>query len=186
MRKLKLQMQVSIDGFVAGPKGEMDWMKWNWGDDINAYVGDITKNISTIIIGRKLAEGFIPYWDDAAKKEEPIKGAEELSSTPKVVFTHTLKEHHWPNTTLATGSLEEEIAKLKAEDGGDIIAYGGGTFVSSLITAGLIDEYFLLVNPTAIGNGMPIFAQRTEKLSLTLVEAKAFDCSITALHYKKQ
>jgi len=186
MRKLKLQMQVSIDGFVAGPNGEMDWMEWNWGDDINAYVGAITEPISTIIIGRKLAEGFIPYWKDAAEKDEPIKGAMKLNATPKVVFTKTLDNNPWENTTLANDPLEEEIAKLKAEEGGDIIAYGGGTFVSALIKAGLIDEYYLLVNPTIIGKGMPIFGEVTEKKSLTLVGAKAFECGITALHYEKK
>lgn len=186
MRKLKLQVQISIDGFIAGPNGEMDWMEWNWGDDINAYVGAITEAADTIVIGRKLAEGFIPYWDDAAKKDEPVKGAKEINSMPKVVFTKTITEHNWPNTSLATGSLEEEIATLKAEDGADIIAYGGGTFVSSLIKAGLIDEYYLLVNPTAVGIGLPIFAEHTGKLTLQLIEAKAFDCGITALHYQNK
>ncbi|MFP9097853.1 dihydrofolate reductase family protein [Flavobacterium sp. RHBU_24] len=185
MRKVKLQMQVSIDSFVAGPNGEMDWVEWNWGDDINAYVGAITEPVSTIIIGRKLAEGFIPYWKDAAEKDEPIKGAEKLNATPKVVFTKTLESNPWENTILAKGPLEDEIAKLKAEEGGDIIAYGGGTFVSSLIKAGLIDEYYLLVNPTIIGKGMPVFEEVTEKKPLKLIESKAFDCGITALHYTK-
>lgn len=185
MRKLKLQMQLSVDGFVAGPNGEMDWMEWNWGDDINDYVGAITEPVSTIIIGRKLAEGFIPYWKDAAEKDEPIKGAEKFNTTPKVVFTKTMDSNPWENTHLATGTLEDEIAKLKSETGGDIIAYGGGTFVSSLIKAGVIDEYYLLVNPTIIGKGMPIFSEISEKNALKLIEAKAFECGITALHYIK-
>ena len=66
MRKLKLQVQMSIDGFIAGPNGEMDWMNVNWGDDINNYVANITEPIDTIVLGRKLAEGFIPYWAGVA------------------------------------------------------------------------------------------------------------------------
>ncbi|MCC6412607.1 MAG: dihydrofolate reductase family protein, partial [Saprospiraceae bacterium] len=65
MRKLKLQVQTSIDGFIAGPNGEMDWVNQNWGDDINAYVTAITEPVDTILLGRKLAEGFIPYWTGA-------------------------------------------------------------------------------------------------------------------------
>lgn len=182
MRKLKLQVQISIDGFIGGSAGEMEWMEWNWGEDINNYVGNITENMDTIILGRKLAEGFIPYWDNAAKGEEAVPGADKLSSTPKVVFSHTLTAHNWPNTTLATGDLTEEVNKLKAQEGGDIIAYGGAGFVSALIESGLIDDYFLLVNPTAIGKGLPIFSGKTQ---LKLIEAKAFDCGIVALHYTK-
>jgi len=175
---------MSVDGFIADADDKMDWMEWNWGDDINAYVGGITDDVSTIVIGRKLAEGFIPYWQEATEKPEPEKGADKINKMPKVVFTNTLTTHNWPNTTLATGSLEEEIAKLKDGEGGDIIAYGGGTFVSSLIKAGLIDEYYLLVNPTIIGTGMPIFKERADKLELKMIEAKAFDCGITVLHYQ--
>lgn len=182
MRKLILQVQISIDGYIGGLSGEMDWMEWNWGEDINSYVGNISKDADTIILGRKLAEGFIPYWDNAAKGEETVPGAEKLSNTPKVVFSHTLTSHQWPNTTLATGDLTKEINSLKAQNGADIIAYGGAGFVTALIENDLIDEYFLLVNPTAIGKGLPIFSGKKQ---LKLAETKAFNCGIVALHYTK-
>jgi dihydrofolate reductase len=184
MRKLKLQVQISIDGFIAGPNGEMDWMAWNWGEDIGAYVTALTAPVDTIVLGRKLAEGFIPYWDAAANGTEPVPGADKMSSTPKVVFTTTLTEHQWPLTTLAH-NLAEDIAKLKASEGGDIIAYGGANFVSNLIKEGLVDEFFLFVNPAALGTGMPIFAALTEKQPLQLKDATAFSCGITVLHYTK-
>jgi dihydrofolate reductase len=186
MRTLKLQVQISIDGFIAGPNGEMDWMTWNWDDSLKEYVGKLTEPLSTIVLGRKLAEGFIPYWEQAAQGPEPQEGSEKLSSTPKVVFTKTLNDTgDWKDTVLAKGNLEDEIAKLKAEDGGDIIAYGGGTFVASLIKANLIDEYHLFVNPVAVGSGMPIFNTLDTKRPLQLVKASGFDCGITVLHYKK-
>ncbi|TRW25264.1 dihydrofolate reductase [Flavobacterium zepuense] len=186
MRKLKLQVSISIDGFIAGPNSEMDWMQWNWGNDINSYVTNFTKDVDTIVIGRKLAEGFIPYWEQMQGNPETADpGSEFMTRIPKIVFTHTLKEHNWPNTSLATGNFIEEVNNLKNSKGGDIIAYGGAQFVSSLIKEGLIDEFYLLVNPAALGTGMPIFKELTGIQQLKLLEARAFDCGITALHYTK-
>ena len=96
-----------------------------------------------------LAEGFIPYW--AANPQQ--EGADKFNSTRKVVFTRTLEKSEWDNTILAKGDLHYEITKLKYEPGKDLIAYGGATFVSALINLGVIDEYHLFINPTAIGNG---------------------------------
>ncbi|MEJ7671426.1 MAG: dihydrofolate reductase family protein [Chitinophagaceae bacterium] len=90
----------------------------------------------------------------------------------------------WGNTVLAKGDLAEEINKLKNEDGKDIIVYGGATFVSSLIKAGLIDEYHLFINPSANGNGMPIFKQLDNREDLTLIRSKSFQCGIMLLHYE--
>lgn len=184
MRKLILQMQISVDGYVAGPNGEMDWMAWGWGDDIKAYVSKLHENVDTIAIGRKLAEGFIPHWTAALQTPE---GNDEFSrkmvGTPKVVFSKTLTESSWDNTTVATGELVDEIRKLKAAAGGDIIAYGGAGFASSLIKAGLVDDYRLFMNPTAIGKGMPIFKLLDDKLSLKLVKSQAFEVGIVALNY---
>jgi len=186
MRKLKLQVQMSVDGFIAGPESEMDWMRWDWGDDINAYVTELCKDIDTILLGRKLAEGFIPHWEQMqANPETADAGSELMTATPKIVFTKTLKSSDWVNTTLATGEYIEEINNLKNRNGGAIIAYGGATFVSSLIKAGLIDEYYLFVNPAALGKGLPIFQEITGTLNLQLKEAKAFNCGIAVLHYTK-
>lgn len=184
MRKLKLQMQMSVDGYVAGPNGEMDWMSWGWGDDIKDYVKGFTVQVDTIVMGRKLAEGFIPHW--AALVQTP-EGNDEFSrkmvDTPKVVFSKTLTQSTWDNTTVAAGNLVDEIRKLKAAEGGDIITYGGAGFASSLIKAGLVDEYYLFVNPAAIGNGMPIFKSLEGKLGLKLVHAQPFEVGIVALKY---
>ncbi len=177
-------MQLSVDGYVAGPKGEMDWMSWGWGDDIKNCVSAFTEPVDTIIMGRKLAEGFIPHW--AALRANPETSdpfVKKMVETHKVVFSKTLKESAWENTDLATGDLGEEVKKLKAMDGGDIITYGGAGFASELIKTGLIDEYRLFINPAAIGNGMPIFKQLESKLNLKLVKATAFDVGIVELYY---
>lgn len=185
MRKLQLQVQISVDGFIAGENGEMDWMEWNWSEDIKQYVSSITEPIETVLLGRKLAEGFIPYWADAATKEPKVEGSEKFSTVHKMVFTKTLKTHEWKNTELATGELAEEVNKLKGKDGGTLMAYGGGSFVTSLIKEGLIDEFHLLVNPTALGKGLPIFQGLETLQQFKLVEAKGFDCGIALLHYIK-
>lgn len=179
MRKLKLQVQISIDGYIAGPNGEMDWMEWNWDDELKNYIREITEPVDCIVLGRKLAQGLIPYWASHPQEE----GAEKINSTQKVVFTKTLDRSEWENTVLAKGDLVEEITLLKKQDGKDIMVYGGAGFVSALIDQGLVDEYHLLVNPTAVGNGMPIFKKLTSKLQLTLVKSIAFDCGIVAINY---
>ncbi len=183
MRKIKLQMQMTVDGYVAGMDGGMDWMVFNWDDEIKKYVTEITEPVDCIILGRKLAQGFIPHW--AAEPEgEDASGVRKINNSTKVVFTKTLEQTTWKNTILAKGDLVEEIMKLKAQEGGDIIAYGGGAFVSSLIKAGLIDEYHLFVNPAAIGSGMTIFKGLDGKQNLTLLRSQAFPCGIVLLCYQ--
>lgn len=195
MRKLKLQVQMTIDGFIAGPAGEMDWMTLPWTEDINDYVDKITHPVDTIVLGRKLAEGFIPYWASvAADKDNPESASgKKFTDTQKVVFSKTLKvsdpeARGWNNTVLAEGNLVEEITRLKKVSTGqqgknDLIAYGGATFVSALIREGLIDEYHLFINSTAIGKGMTIFGGIERKNNLNLVDSITFECGIVVLHY---
>jgi dihydrofolate reductase len=186
MRKLKLQVQITLDGYIAGPNGEMDWMVWNWDDKLKQHVDDITQPVDCIVLGRKLAEGFIPYWAGvAANPDDPqFTAGKKFTDTHKVVFSRTLDKSAWDNTIVAKGDLTQEITALKKQDGKDIIAYGGAKFVSALIKQGLIDELHLFINPTAIGNGMTIFRESDSKLDLTLVKSTSFDCGIVVLHYK--
>jgi dihydrofolate reductase len=107
-----------------------------------------------------------------------------MIETPKVVFTKTLKKSQWANTDIATGDLTDEITKLKNQKGTDIIVYGGASFDSSLIRAGLIDEFHLLINPVAIGKGMTIFKDLNKIQKFNLIKSIAFDCGIIGLHYE--
>jgi dihydrofolate reductase len=186
MRKLKLQVQMTVDGYIAGPNGEMDWMEWNWDDGLKQYVGELTEPVDCIVLGRKLAQGFIPYWSSVAENpaDPEYTAGKKFTDTKKVVFTKTLDKSEWINTVLAKGDLVDEVNKLKSETGNDIIAYGGATFVSALIKEGLIDEFHLFINPTAIGKGMPIFQQLDSKKSLRLVRSISFDSGIVVLHYE--
>jgi len=179
-------MQLSVDGYVAGPNGEMDWMTWNHDEEILKYITDLTDTSGTIVMGRKLAEGFIPYWENASKNPNDPSNpfAHKMVDMPKVVFTKTIVKSSWDNTEVATGDTTEEINKLKSGNGKDIIVYGGATFVSDLIKKNLIDEYHLFINPTIIGNGMAIFKEVEQKLKLKLIKASPFSCGIVVLTYQ--
>jgi dihydrofolate reductase len=184
MRRLKLQMQMTINGYVAGPNGENDWMTWNPDDEFLAFLVSLIDSSDTLVLGRKTAEGIIPFWEDMAKKNPVHPFAKKIVDIPKVVFTKTLDKSTWNNTTLAKEDIAEEIAKLKKQNGKDILVFGGAGFVSSLIKEKLIDEYHLIVNPTAIGNGMTIFNSLDEIQKFSPLQAKLYPGGKTVLSYK--
>lgn len=186
MRKLKLQVQLSIDGFVAGPNGEMDWMTWTMDEGIIKYINELTDSADCILLGRKMTEGFVNYWQSVVQNPESpeFSFAKKMCDTPKVVFSKTLKRSGWDNTELAKGQISEEVNRLKNEPGKGIIVYGGAGFVSSLIRHDLIDEYHLFINPAIIGHGMSIYKEIEKRMSLKLVKASPFECGIVVLHYE--
>jgi dihydrofolate reductase len=116
-----------------------------------------------------MTDDFVSDWSDVmTKPDDPFYTfAKKIIETPKVVFTKTLKKSQWANTAIATGDLVDEIVKMKSEDGRNIIVYGGASFDSSLIKAGLVDEFHLFINPTAIGSGMTIFKDINEMQKFT-------------------
>jgi dihydrofolate reductase len=184
MRKLKLQMQITIDGFVADPNGGLDWMELE-SDELRRYTVSLTDSYDTILMGRKMSEGFMTYWTDAVKKPEHpwYKLAKKMVEYPKIVFTKTLDRSPWPNVTLAKGDLIDEVNRVKNQEGKDIVVYGGATFVSSLIKHNLIDEYHLFVNPVAIGEGMTIFKDLGRRVEFKQLEATPLACGITIHKY---
>ncbi|HEY7109236.1 MAG TPA: dihydrofolate reductase family protein [Nitrososphaeraceae archaeon] len=186
LRKLILQVQMSVDGCIAGPNGEMDWMAGLEDDKGNKYVNELTKSFDTILLGRKMTDGFISYWSNVINKpDDPWYAlAKKMIEIPKVVFTKTLSKSKWKNTDIATGDLTDEIMKLKSQEGKDMVVYGGASFDSSLIKLGLIDEFLLFINPVAIGNGMPIFKDMHEIQKFNMVKSIPFDSGVVLLHYE--
>jgi len=186
MRKLKLQVQMSMDGCIAGPNNEMDWIDFSWNEKLREFEDRLHEPVDTILLGRKMTNEFISYWSNVINKpgDREYTFAKKMIETPKIVFTKTLTKSEWPNTEIATGDLKEEITKLKSQEGGDIIVYGGASFDSSLIKENLIDEYYLFINPVAIGNGKTIFGDLKEIRKLSLVESMTFDPGIVLLHYE--
>ncbi len=184
MRKVKLSMQMTINGYVAGPNGENDWMTWNPDDEFMEFLNSSFDSSDTILLGRKLADGFIRFWENALDKNPDTPFAKKIVDTPKVVFTKTLDKSTWNNTTLAKGNLAEEIASLKEQTGKDILVIGGAGFVSSLIKEGLINEYHLIINPTAISSGLTIFESLDRIQKFSPLQSKLYSGGKTVLSYK--
>ena len=186
LRKLRLQVQMSLDGCIAGPNGEMDWMVGLLDDELIKYAYKITEPVDTILLGRKMTDVFISYWLNVmSKPDDPWYAfSKKMIETPKVVFTKTLNKSRWINTDIATGDLIEEVSKIKSQSGRDIVVYGGASFDSSLIKEKLIDEFYLFINPVAIGNGMTIFKDLKEIQKYSLIESKVFESGKVLLRYE--
>src|SRR6476646_8146197 len=186
MRKLKLHIAMSIDGCIAGPNNEMDWIDFTWSEKLREYEDRLHKPVDTILLGRKMTNEFISYWSNAMNKpEDPEHSfAKKMIETPKIVFTKTLNKSEWPNTEIATGELKDEITKLNSKYGGYIKIYCGASFDFFLIKENLIDEFYLFINPVAIGNGKTIFKDLKEIRKFNLIESIAFDSGTVLLHYE--
>lgn len=185
MRKLKLQVQTTVDGYMAGPGGAMDWMTHPWTTDIEEYIDELTASVDCIVLGRRLAESFIPAWA-AGPEGEDQASVDWMNNTPKVVVSDSLEESPWDNARVVGGDLTEAMNRLKAEPGGDLIVYGGSTLVTGLVARGLVDELHLFVSPTAVGDGLRVFPDDAGYQRLRLVSARPFDCGVTALHLEPQ
>ncbi|QJB37906.1 dihydrofolate reductase family protein [Chitinophaga oryzae] len=184
MRKLKLQMQVSLDGFVAaGPNDEQQWVTWAW-EEIRKEVLDLADSCDTILIGRKLAVDYIPYWEDVyTRPDDPMyEVAQRIVPMQKVVFSKTLDRPAWRNTTVAN-DLVAEVDRLKQQPGKDLVVYGGTSLVSDLLKENLIDEYYFFVNPVALGHGDQVFGGLSGFRQLTLKNCIRYDCGIVLMQY---
>ncbi|HKC19163.1 MAG TPA: dihydrofolate reductase family protein [Candidatus Dormibacteraeota bacterium] len=177
MRKLVLMMSVSVDGFVAGPHQHPG--EFPEPDQLKRWKLDRIRKAGTHIMGRTTYEEMAAYWPTSTDEY-----AAPMNEIPKVVFSNTLDKAAWAKSSIARGDLPDEIAALRRQPGGDIIAWGGATFAQSLSRAGLIDEYVLVINPVVFGNGLPMFRDLSEALQLELLEARAFDSGVVLHVYK--
>ena len=165
MRKLKLQMQITIDGFVAGPNGENDWVFLPGKQDPDAFqfIIDMADSCDTILLGRKMSGEFVGHWEDVFdnQPENPWHPfAQRMVNHCKIVFSRTVTSVPGRNIEVENGDLATVLQALKKQPGKDILVYGGVGLVSSLVSLNLIDEYYFIVNPVAIGEGLSIFKER--------------------------
>jgi dihydrofolate reductase len=194
MRKLILQMQMSIDGCVGSDEGH-DWQLWGWGDsnpwdeDLKRDFNATMQSVDTILLSRKMAEeGYLSHWSNAASKypQDPFYAfAQRIVDVDKVVASSRLAESRWPRTIVRSGDLPNEVAALKVEGGGDIITFGGAGFASALIAADLVDEFQFYINPAALGDGIRIF-DRAGFRKLTLLTAKTYACGMLLSRYGRK
>lgn len=188
MRNLVFFMHTSLDGFVAGLKGEMDWIKVD--DEIFDFVPTVTGKADTALYGRVTYEMMQNYWPDAGNQPNASKHDKEHSAwynwVPKVVLSRTMSEKGLDNTIVISDHLADNINKIKNRDGKNILIFGSPSASNSLLSQGLIDEFWLFVNPIILGKGIPLFTGVTETIKLSLIETKTFSCGVIALHYKTE
>jgi dihydrofolate reductase len=184
MRTVTYSMGISLDGYIAGPDGSIDWTAPD--DDVFRFWIDEIHQVDVHLLGRRLYETML-YWETA--DEDPAISEADREWTglwkplPKVVFSRTLSEVQG-NARLAAGGLAEEIGRLRAEPGDGEIAIGGAMLAAEAAALGLIDEYRVIVYPVLVGGGSPFFAADGRQVKLDLVETRVFPSKTVYLRYR--
>jgi len=188
MRNLIFFMHTSLDGFVAGLNGEMDWI--NIDDEMFDFVATMTEKADTALYGRVTYEMMQNYWPTAGEQPNASKHDKEHSAwynkVSKIVLSRTISEKGLENTKVISDHLADSINRIKNQDGKNILIFGSPRASHSLLSLGLIDEFWLFVNPVLLGNGIPLFKDVIETTKLKLIESKTFSCGVIALHYEKK
>ncbi|WP_431126105.1 dihydrofolate reductase family protein [Variovorax paradoxus] len=193
MRKLVLQMQMSVDGCVAAANPGLDWQLWGWGDRwgwddaLKQYFNEVFESVDTILVSRKiLEEGYLDHWGRVARSHPADSNyafARKVVDARKVVLTGKLKTSRWPRTDIANRSMADEVNALKQQPGANILCIGGAGFASSLVAEGLVDEFQFFVNPTAVGGGRSVFHDQRNGHKLRLLGSKAYECGVVVNRY---
>lgn len=178
-------MHISLDGFVAGPKGEMNWIKVN--DEIFDHVEQRLKEGDTALYGRVTYQMMENYWPNAGDKpgasRHDIEHSKWYNKIHKVVLSKTLNEAGLANTTIISDNLSDRLNEIKQQPGKDIALFGSPTATHALIQLNLIDGYWLFVNPVILGEGIPLFTNIKDKINLNLMNSRQFACGVTELDY---
>jgi dihydrofolate reductase len=177
MRPLILKMELSLDGFAGTTDGDVEWIFRTIDDELAAHEVELLGAAGLHAMGRVTYQDMAGHWPTST---EPY--AAPMNDIPKVVFSRTLERADWGPVRIASGDLAEEVAALKAESGGPILAHGGAGFARALSSGGLVDEYRLHVHPEVLGAGLPIFADPAQ---LRLRGARTFAAGTVVLHYER-
>ncbi len=175
MRKVVLGMNMTLDGFMGGPDGELDWMFPQFSPDYIRSTSEMLREIDPFLMGRVAYEGMAPYWPNATDDIAPL-----MNNAVKYVFSTTLTEVDWSNARLVNNDPVKLIAELKVQDGKNIGIAGGSRFAQPIVEAGLIDEYRLAVHPVALGEGLRLF---TAPCSLIMAHSQIFDRGLVVNTY---
>ncbi|MBL7744227.1 MAG: dihydrofolate reductase family protein [Chitinophagaceae bacterium] len=185
MRKIISFMHLSLDGFVAGPNGEMNWIKVD--EEIFDHVGKRISEGDTALYGRVTYELMESYWPTAGDKpnasKHDIEHSKWYSKVRKIVLSKTIKDSGLANTTIISDNLSDRINEIRQKEGPDILLFGSPTATHSLIQLNLIEGYWLFVNPIILGQGIPLFTGIKDKIKLKLVSTRPFTSGVTELNY---
>ena len=188
MRRVIVSNVMSLDGFVSGPNGELDWFVYAGfvkGTEFGEYARTVISSVDSILLGRLTYEEFSSYWP-TAKNDDPVI-TERINNLPKFVFSRSLKQVAWGDWGTARLVKEDAavaVRKMKQEPGRDMVIYGSATLVSALMKAELIDEYQLVVHPVVLGKGRPEFKDLTQRYPLSLIDVKQFKSGAVKLVYQ--
>jgi dihydrofolate reductase len=175
MRKVVLGMNLTLDGYMGGPDGELDWMFPQFTEGYILSTSQTLAEVDTFLMGRVAYEGMASYWPNATDEIAPI-----MNNTVKYVFSTTLADAEWNNARLTTRDPADLIAELKGQGGKNIGIAGGSMFAQQIVRAGLIDEYRLAIHPVALGEGLRLFVGRC---SLTMIHSEIFDGGLVVNTY---
>ncbi|MBL0336881.1 MAG: dihydrofolate reductase family protein [Chitinophagaceae bacterium] len=185
MRKLISFMHISLDGFVAGPNGEMNWIKVD--QEIFDFVGKRISETDSALYGRVTYEMMENYWPTAADKpnasRHDIEHSKWYKNARKIVLSKTMKDAELPNTVIISENLPERINEIKKQPGSEILLFGSPRATHSMIHQNLIDGYWLFVNPVILGHGITLFKDVKDKVKLNLLSTRPFTCGVTELNY---
>jgi dihydrofolate reductase len=185
MRKIVMFNLVTADGYFAGAYGSLDWFVAD--EEFDRVAAELIQRFDTILFGRVTYELFKSYWPNAltdpATSPEDRVIAQKIHDMTKIVFSTSAIDTDWNKTRLLSSVTVEEIERLKADDGGDIVIYGSSIIVQQLTDLGLVDEYQFLVNPLILGAGKPLF-KGAGQLKLKLIDTRVFDSGNVFLHYQ--
>ena len=183
MRKLIVWNMVTLDGFFEGAKPwDLDWHNYVWGDELEKFSLDQLQTVGMLLFGRLTYEGMAAYWTTAEGESAEIAGL--MNSLPKAVFSRTLERADWQNTTLFRGNAEQAVSDLKQQAGKDLFIFGSATLCSSLLQAGLIDEYRLGLNPLVLGAGTALFKPGAAPSKMRLLDARPMKSGVVLRRYE--
>lgn len=194
MRKVILSTNVTLDGFMSGPNGELDWHFQHWNDEMENYFSEQIKSIDTILFGRVTYAVMTKYWSamehDFSGRKKDIAFAEWMMNTDKVVFSKTLSALHWNHSKLVSENIPGEIQDLKQKEGKDMILWGGVRIVHTFLQLDLIDEYMIWIAPVMLGVGIPLFSYITNAyhhhpINLKMISTTAFSNGVILMRYCK-
>ena len=186
MRKLILIAHISLDGFVAGPKGELD--DFDKGEENLEFICGLTLDADAVLLGRISYELLESYWPTARDRTNASKSEIQYSSwyhdAKKIIISRTITEVNLNNTIILGENILTEIIKIKKQTGKNILVFGGPSTTKSLMQLDLIDSYWIFVNPIIFGKGIPLFLGLKDKIKLKLVNSRQFSNGEVALNYE--
>ncbi|HEX6099908.1 MAG TPA: dihydrofolate reductase family protein [Thermoanaerobaculia bacterium] len=194
MSKVILSVMVSLDGLMAGRDGDLEWFRTD--AEFESEMFTVLRGVDAILLGRVSYQLLGDYWPNAESSEEEAPGgftseaqgaafAHLMNTIPKVVYSRTLERAEWGPVRIVRGDIEKDLERMKRESSKDLVLFAGARTARYFIEHDLLDEYRLMVHPTILGEGLPLFTPETPRRELKLLRTRTFTSGVTLLHYER-